>query len=378
MLVTNLYGSVLSSNAALNLIITSTNTLAQGNLRVTLNPASGGITSVLFQSNEVYQVGTFISDWGLQTGTDPATFVRNANGLTPGISMTRISGDTRSSAFIGTYTAGGANVAVTRDYVLLLGADVCRTRTILQNNGGSSITLRCFETYDIDWIFNGISYYLTANDRYTINTNGTSIFVGRSLMTNGPLVVAAATLIQAPSSRRPLRTTSACTSSANLNSFFQTGGADDNGALRDATLDIGREYILPAGSSATFVCYQSYGTNIASAEWGLVGNLAKMPLRFSSPQRLTGKMLQFLLGTTDGSPITAERASHIQLFSSTNASLSFSNWVPAASQMLLNNGVIQINGLDYTNAPAAFIARSNCPELRSRRVRSQKLNDLTI
>jgi hypothetical protein len=146
-----------------------------------------------------------------------------------------------------------------------------------------------------------------------------------------------------------------------LNSFFQTSGADDNGALRDATLDIGREYVLPAGNSVTFVTYQSYGTNIASAEWGLVGNLAKMPLRFSSLQRLTGKMLQFLLATTDGSPITAERASHIQLYSSTNASLSLSGWVPTPSQMLLNNGVIQINGLDYTNAPARFYRAVELP-----------------
>jgi uncharacterized repeat protein (TIGR01451 family) len=359
--VTNVYGSVLSSNAALNLIVVPTNTLAQGNLRVTLDPNAGGITSVTFQGNEVYQIGTFISDWGLQTGTNAATFVRNANGVAPSITMTRISGDARSSAFTGTYSAGGANVAVSRDYVLLLGADVCRIRTTLLNNGGASITLRGFETYDVDWIYNGLSYYTTANDRYTIVTNGTSIYVGRSLMTNGPLVVILGSLDQNAVIAATSPNYFGISSSANLNSLFQTLGADDNGALRDATLDIGREYVLPPGTSATFTTYQSYGTDIASAEWGLVGNLATMPLKFSSVQRVVGSTLQCILATADGSPITAERASHVQIYSSTKASLSLSNWVPVASQMLLNNGVIQINGLDYTNAPARFYRAVELP-----------------
>jgi uncharacterized repeat protein (TIGR01451 family) len=357
--VTNLYGSVLSSNAALNLIVVPTNTLAQGNLRVTLNPDAAGITSVTFQGNEVYQIGTFISDWGLQTGTNAATFLRNANGITPSISMTRISGDARSSAFTGTYTAGGANVAITRDYVLLLGADVCRTRTTLLNNGGASITLRCFESFDVDWIFNGSAFYTTANDRYTINTNGTAIFVGRSLMTNGPLVVILGNLDQNAVIAATSPNYFGISSSANLNSLFQTFGADDDGALRDATLDIAREYVLPPGNTATFTTYQSYGTNISSAEWGLIGNVATMPLKFSSPQRVAGSTLQFLLATIDGSPITAERASHVQIYSS--PSLSLSNWVPVSSQMLLNNGVIQINGLDYTNAPARFYRAVELP-----------------
>ena len=359
--VTNTLGSVLSSNASLNLIVIPTNTLAQGNLRVTLNPSSAGITSVTFQSNEVYQIGTFISDWGLQTGTNAATFVRNVNGGPPGISMTLTSGDARSATYTGAYTVGGANVAITRDYLLLLGAEVCRTRTILQNNGTATITLRCFETYDVDLIFNGGSYFATANDRYTINTNGTSIYVGSSIVTNGPLVVLLASLDPGAVIAATSSSYFGITSSANLNSLFQTLGADDNGASRDATLDLAQEYTLAPGNSAAFVTYQSYGTSIASAEWALVGNLAKMPLKFSSPRRLPDSTLQFLLATTDGSPITAERASRVQIYSSTNASLSLSNWTPTASQMLLNNGIIQINGLSYTNAPARFYRAVELP-----------------
>ena len=102
-------------------------------------------------------------------------------------------------------------------------------------------------------------------------------------------------------------------------------------------------------------------SDIASAEWGLVGNLATMPLKFSSPQRAVGSTLQCVLATADGSPITAERASHVQIYSSTNASLSLSNWIPVASQMLLNNGIIQVSGLDYTNAPGRFYRAVELP-----------------
>jgi hypothetical protein len=243
----------------------------------------------------------------------------------------------------------------------LLGTEAWRTRTTLQNNGGSSITLRCFETYDVDWTVNGLSYYTTANDRYTITTNGTSIQIGRSLMTNGPLVVViasidASTIIAATSpSYFGLTTGSA------LNTFFLTSGADDNGALRDATLDIGREYVLPPGNSATFVTYQSISTNIASAEWALVGNLAKLPLRFLAAQKLGGGNLQLQLVTSDGGPMTAERASHVQIYSSTSAALSLSNWFPVAAQMFLNNGVVQVNGLDYTNGPMRYYRAVETP-----------------
>jgi uncharacterized repeat protein (TIGR01451 family) len=359
--VTNLYGSVLSSNAALNLLFVPTNILAQGNLRVTLDPSSAGITSVLFQSNEVYRIGTFVSDWGLQTGTDASTFLHNANGGIAGISMTRIAGDARSSTFTGTYTAGGANVSLLRDYTLLIGADAWRTKMTFQNNGGSSITLRYFETFDVDWTVNGLSYYTTANDRYTINTNGVSIQVGRSVMTNGPLVV----MLGTADTNAIIAATSpnyfGIVTSSSLNSFFATSGADDDGALRDATLDIGREYVLPPGNSATFVSYQSINTNIASAEWALVSNLATTPLRFSSVQRLPGGNLQLLLTTTDGTPITVDRALRIQLYSSTNASLPLSNWTLDSGQILLNNGILQFSGLDSTNAPSRFYRAVELP-----------------
>jgi uncharacterized repeat protein (TIGR01451 family) len=359
--VSNPYGSILSSNALLTFVPTPSNVLAQGNLWITLNLASGGITSVLFQSNEVYQVGTFISDWGLQLGTDPTTFVRNANGGATSIGMTPVSGDSRTASFTGTYNAGGASVSLTRDYALLLGADTLRTTMTFVNNGVSSITMRYFETYDVDWIVGDNSYFTTANDRYTINTNGTSILLGRSIMTNGPLVVILATVDPAAIVAATSPSYFGITSSSSLNTFFAAGGGDDGGALRDATLDVGKDTFLAPGSIATFVSYQSFGTNIASAEWYLVGNLAKAPLTFSTPQQLPGGNLQLLAAASDGSPITPERASHVQLYSSTNASLSLSNWTPVTVETVLDNGALQFNGLNLSNAPTRFFRAVELP-----------------
>ena len=146
-----------------------------------------------------------------------------------------------------------------------------------------------------------------------------------------------------------------------MNDFFLNGGSDDNGLLRDATLDIGKEFILAPGTEATFVSYQSINTNIASAEWALVNNLATTQLKFTSVQRLPGGNLQLFLSTADTSPISAERASHIQLRVSPNPAIPWSNWTSVASQTLLNNGVLQINGLNSSNAPAGFYRAVELP-----------------
>jgi hypothetical protein len=227
----------------------------------------------------------------------------------------------------------------------------------LRNNGLSTISLRCFETFDVDWLSGGLNYYTTANDRYPLNTNGTTLWIGRSIITNGPVAV----LVGTPDSSAVIAASSTSfgiVSSANLNNLFLTGGADSEGALADATLDLGRQYTLAPGSNATFVTYQSIATSVSAAEWALVSNVAGAPLRFARPGPGAGGDLRLVLGTADGSPITPDRASRIQVYWSTNVA---GSWLLMTNQSLLNAGVLEVGGLNYTNAPARFFRALETP-----------------
>jgi hypothetical protein len=274
-LVTNAFGSALSSNALLTVLTPGTSVLAAGNLVVTLDNPGARIHSVLFQSNEVYRVGTYISDWGLQTGTNAATFVRNeANTGTTGQPMALRSASGTSAFYTGLYSAGGANVALGRNYTLVPGSDLLLTVQTFTNNAASSITLRCFDTFDPDWLTNGLSYYSMYAHRYTLVTNGTAIYMGRGILSPGSPVVILGTADPGAVLAACISSYFGIQSSANLNLFFSTNGGDSGGALVDLTLDIGRELVLAPGASASFVFYHSISTNVTQAESAIVQAIA--------------------------------------------------------------------------------------------------------
>jgi hypothetical protein len=274
-LVSNPYGTVLSSNAVLTIMTPGSTVLAAGNLVITLDNPAGRIHSVLFQSNEVYRLGDFISDWGLQTGTDAATFVRNeANGGTTGQPMTLRAINTNSAFYTGVYTAGGANVALGRNYTLVPGFDLLLTVQTFTNNAASSITLRCFDTFDPDWLVGGLSYYDMYSHRYTLVTNGTAIYMGRGIISYGYPVIILGTADAGAVLAASISSYFGIQSSDSLNAFFSLGGADSGGALADLTLDIGREMVLSPGASASFVFYHSISTNVPQAEWAIVQAIA--------------------------------------------------------------------------------------------------------
>jgi uncharacterized repeat protein (TIGR01451 family) len=271
-LVTNAYGSILSSNAVLTVTpLVGSTILSQGNLVITIDNLGARIYSVLFQGAELYRVGMFISDWGLQTGTDSTTFVRNENsGGTTGQPMTPVSSNTLSASYSGIYLAGGANVALTRAYALLPGSDVLRTVQTFTNNGSTPITLRCFDTFDLDWSQGGISFFNMYADRYLVTNASTVIQMGRGIMVQTNVVVILGTSDPAAVLAASATTYFGIQTSASLNSFFATGGADSDGASVDDSLDIGREFVLAPGAGAAFVFYQSVATNVPIAEAGIL------------------------------------------------------------------------------------------------------------
>jgi uncharacterized repeat protein (TIGR01451 family) len=83
-------------------------------------------------------------------------------------------------------------------------------------------------------------------------------------------------------------------------------------------------------------------------------------LLFSSPA-LNGDTLQLLIGTVDGSAIAPDRVDHIQLYGTTNVSLTFNNWTQITNEPVLTNGVLQFNGLSRSNAPAQFFRAVESP-----------------
>lgn len=52
-------------------------TLTQGSLTTRIRSNNGAIYNLKFQGIEYYRKGTYVSDWGLQNGTNTSTFRRN-------------------------------------------------------------------------------------------------------------------------------------------------------------------------------------------------------------------------------------------------------------------------------------------------------------
>jgi hypothetical protein len=151
--------------------------------------------------------------------------------------------------------------------------------------------------------------------------------------------------------------------------------------------------VQPIGGSATFtvnavglppLAYQWYqnGSNIAGAttnsltfavqtngagqysvivsnSYGLaISEMAALnsPIHFLPFTVSAGGAFSLYLGTADGSPLTADRASRINIFSTTDLSLPFSQWMPLATLPTLTNGLLWVQGLSVTNSETFFQA----------------------
>lgn len=86
-----------------------------------------------------------------------------------------------------------------------------------------------------------------------------------------------------------------------------------------------------------------------------------IPLKFQSLEAMNDGQLEIILGTADGSPLTAERAAGIQFSSATNLSFAPGNWVPANISAVFTNGMLRIQGLNWTNNPLRFFRAEEAP-----------------
>ena len=144
--------------------------------------------------------------------------------------------------------------------------------------------------------------------RYTLSVGGTSIQVGRGILTNDNTTIllgttdATAVLAASSTSYFGIQT------SANLNSFFATDGADSGGAVVDDSLDIGRELIIPPGGGASFVFYQSIASNVTTAELSLeqaaIGGAPTITAQPASQIVTVGASVTFTVTAFGSSPLS--------------------------------------------------------------------------
>ena len=269
MLASNPVGTALSSNATLTL--RSQTTLTQGLMSVRIDDEGACIDSVKYAGGELYKLGYFTSDWGLQSASNITTFRHNANaGNLADIPMVRQSVSPVSVTYTGVYAVSGTTSLVTRAYAFVPGLPVLKTTIQLKNTGPVAVTLRSFDTFDPD--AGGTS---TLMDRFSV-TNASVIQMGQAVSLNNTTVVLAAadaaTLIGASGFDY-----SGILDGTRLNTFNATGGADSNGSLTDGSLDIGASLLVQPGATRTFTYYHSIGATPAEAQNNAVNILNAGP-----------------------------------------------------------------------------------------------------
>jgi Immunoglobulin domain len=79
------------------------------------------------------------------------------------------------------------------------------------------------------------------------------------------------------------------------------------------------------------------------------------PIHFLQPIP-SGSVLTLFLANLDGSPVTADEAARIELFTTTDPSQPFSSWTPAAYPMVITNGLLRVDGVPLSGSRSFFRA----------------------
>ncbi|MFZ4596161.1 MAG: hypothetical protein ACOYOF_18025, partial [Verrucomicrobiaceae bacterium] len=250
--------SILALSCALAACYTAhAGTITDGALTVVIDDNNGAIQSAQLGGKEYFRLGTFVSDWGLQVGTDTTTFrVNNAN-ATEGIPVT-VSGTTAT----GTYSAGGATISASRTYNAVPGQNTLRITNSFTNTGSSSVSLRYFDTFDPDQ-GTGFSGYNTPSTQ-----NDVLIVSGRSVAQASIPASTVHTLILSAPSLTPVLSAGGAfqiSSGAILNAE-QSTPTDGNGTSADLGLHLIADQVILPGSSWTFDVYVTFGTSVATAQ----------------------------------------------------------------------------------------------------------------
>jgi WD40 repeat protein len=242
--------------------------LSQGPLTVSFNDNGGRIDSLMFNGAEFYKLGTPVSDWGLEVGTDASTFVINAgrNGEIAAVAMTLTAVGSNTVTYSGLYSNSSARILVQRSYELVPGQNALRTSILLQNVWSNAPTLRSFDTFDPDYQI-GSTIFETFNDRYFFTTGAVSAIVGRATPVGfQTTVLIGSTDLSAVIGAAKSNSWFSIYTASDLDSFFLTGGGDGEGTRADKSLDIAWSFALPGGASRLLEYLHCFGTNVSAVE----------------------------------------------------------------------------------------------------------------
>lgn len=226
--------------------------ITNGPLEVAISDSNGAIDSVTFGGVEYFRLGTFVSDFGFQNGTDTGTFVYNS-AMGFGFQPVVVTGTTVT----GSYTNGGANVAFQRTYSLVGGLNVLRISTQLSNQGVSATTLSYFDCFDPDQGESLGLGFATFNDVFGLA--GAS--VAEAMASSNHTVVMGSTDPRVTVSSGNIFSID---SGYLLNSFFDAP-FDPNGTLEDSGAQLGLRVLLAPGQSTSVTYDLAFGLNPTDA-----------------------------------------------------------------------------------------------------------------
>lgn len=258
-------------------------TLSNGSLVVTVH-SNGGTASVVFPNSppgvsNYYDPGLPVSDFGLQVGTNTATFRNNTLfaglfGGGVGIPGT-LTGGGGSATFTGTYApGGGVNVGVSRTYSIASGLNDLITTNTFTNNGTAPVTLRFFENNDPDQDVNVGGGFNTLNSvrslgGFTVGedtgpVSGLSAVVG--------FVSPTSSTVGFGSGSSPFGLE--IFSGNDLNTLFASPFQPGSPFNADIGVAAGLQFTLNPGESFTAVFDQGFGTTPGAAEAAFLASAA--------------------------------------------------------------------------------------------------------
>jgi hypothetical protein len=85
------------------------------------------------------------------------------------------------------------------------------------------------------------------------------------------------------------------------------------------------------------------------------------PLQFQPPVSSGGGAMPLVLQNSDGSAVASNRASRVQLYSTTNLVPPFNNWILVTNPVTFSNGLLRVDGLIATNPGSQFFRAQETP-----------------